>query len=132
DAEPPGSILRKRVSLTHGIAPGSTIVSFLPSIEGLVTVCDSDTQLVLYADLDTAAMFWTPSVAFPSSTGLFRNYWRIRTNTSILVGGRYLPRNADARGRALADLKTDARLAVIAPRSIRFIAWNGQSTRQFE
>ncbi|KAG6839530.1 hypothetical protein C0991_001832 [Blastosporella zonata] len=117
------------VSLTHGalgIAPGSTIVSFLPSIEGLVTVCDSDTQLVLYADLDTAVTFWAPSVALPSSTDLFRNYWRIRTNTSILVGGPYLIRNAniDASERALAlqgDLKTDARFTDIAPRSISFI-----------
>ncbi|KAG6840788.1 hypothetical protein C0991_004328 [Blastosporella zonata] len=125
------------VSLTHGapgIAPGSTIVSFLPGIEGLITVWDSDTQLVLYADSDTAAAFWAPSVALPSSTDPLRNYWSIGTNTSILVGGPYLVRSAtiDASGRALAlqgDLKTDARLTVIAPRSVRSITWNGQSVQ---
>ncbi|KAG6917306.1 hypothetical protein DXG01_003147 [Tephrocybe rancida] len=120
------------VELTHqaqGIAKGTTIVSFLAGIDGLVTVWDSDTQLVLFADSDTAATFWAPSVADTNSKDPLKNYWSIGTNTSILVGGPYLVRSASIDGTALAlhgDLKAETRLTVIAPRNIRSITWNGE------
>ncbi|KAG6809075.1 hypothetical protein H0H93_016131, partial [Arthromyces matolae] len=118
------------VTFTHEapVAPGTTIVNFLSGVEGLVTVWDSDTQLVLYADSDTAATFWAPSIA--SNTDSFQNFWGIGTNESVLVGGPYLVRNASIEGTTLSlrgDLKTDVRLTVIAPRKIRDITWNGQS-----
>ena len=112
-----------------GFASGVTIVSFLSGIDGLVTVWDSDRQLVLYADSVTAATFWSPVIAGPSHDPL-ANYWGLGTNESILVGGPYLVREARLSGSTLAlrgDLKTDARLTLIAPRHVRFITWNGQS-----
>ncbi|KAG6845067.1 hypothetical protein H0H87_001129 [Tephrocybe sp. NHM501043] len=120
------------VTLTQqaALARGTTTVTFLPGIEGVVTVWDSDTQLVLYADSDTAATFWAPAVATSGPADPLRNFWGLGTNTSILVGGPYLVRSARINGNALAlegDLKSDARLTVIAPRSIRSISWNGQS-----
>jgi Beta-galactosidase, domain 3/Beta-galactosidase, domain 2 len=113
------------LSLASG---GMTIVSFLSGIDGLVTVWDSDRQLVLYADSVTAATFWSPVIAGPSNDP-FANYWGLGTNESILVGGPYLVRDATLSGSTLAlrgDLKTDVRLTVIAPRNVRYITWNEQ------
>ncbi|TFK34230.1 glycoside hydrolase family 35 protein [Crucibulum laeve] len=107
---------------------GTTIVSFLAGIEGLVTVWDSDKQLVLFADSETAATFWSPVIA-GKSTDPLRNFWGLGTNQSVLVGGPYLVRNATLTGTTLAlrgDLKTGVRLTVIAPKSVRTITWNGE------
>lgn len=111
-----------------GLLEGNTIVGFGAGIEGLVTVWDSNTQLILYADSETAATFWNPVIAGDSKDPL-RNYWGVGTNESILVGGPYLVRDATLSGSKLAlrgDLKTDVRLTVIAPKSIRSITWNGE------
>ncbi|KAF8074062.1 glycoside hydrolase family 35 protein [Lyophyllum atratum] len=119
------------VTFSHGkasLASSTTIVSFQAGIEGLVTVWDSDTQLVLFADSVTAATFWAPVIAGKASDPL-RNFWGLGTNTSVLVGGPYLVRSASITGTTLAlhgDLKTDVRLTVIAPRSVRSITWNGE------
>jgi hypothetical protein len=116
------------VKFTNSIlTSGVTIVSFLSGINGLVTVWDSDSQLVLYADSVTAATFWSPVLAGPSNDP-FANYWGLGTNQSILVGGPYLVRDASLSGSTLAlrgDLKTDVRLTVIAARNVRSITWNG-------
>ena len=121
------SSLIKFTTSNPSLASGTTIVSFLSGIEGLVTVWDSDTQLVLYADSVTAATFWSPVIAGPSDDPL-ANYWGLGTNQSILVGGPYLVRDARLSGSTLAlrgDLKTDVRLTLIAPRNVRSITWNG-------
>lgn len=106
-----------------------TIVNFLAGSDGLVTVWDSDTQLVLFADTETAATFWSPVIAGPASDPL-RNFWGLGTNTSILVGGPYLVRDASISGSHLAlrgDLNTSVRLTVIAPRAVTSVSWNGDS-----
>ncbi|KAF8881918.1 glycoside hydrolase family 35 protein [Infundibulicybe gibba] len=115
------------VKFTAGLTTGTTIVGFESGIEGLVTVWDSDKQLVLFADSVTAATFWSPVIAGKAADPL-KNFWGIGSNTSILVGGPYLVRAASISGSELAlrgDLNTSARLTVIAPRSIRTITWNG-------
>ncbi|KAK0504453.1 glycoside hydrolase family 35 protein [Armillaria luteobubalina] len=107
---------------------GATVLSFLPGIQGLVTLYDSDTQLVLFGDTDTAATFWSPVIAGNEADPL-RNFWGLGTNASILVGGPYLVRSASITGTELAlrgDLSEGARLTVIAPKSIRSISWNGE------
>ncbi|KAF8192161.1 glycoside hydrolase family 35 protein [Pholiota molesta] len=112
---------------SSSLAQGTTIISFLAGIAGLVTVWDSDTQLVLYADSATAATFWSPVLAGATSDPL-REYWGVGTNTSVLVGGPYLVRGAAIEGATLAlrgDLKTGVRLTVIAPRAVRAVTWNG-------
>lgn len=105
----------------------TSIVSFMPGIEGLVTIWDSDKQLVLFADTDTAATFWSP-VIVGNSTDPLRNYWGIGTNDSIIVGGPYLVRNASISRSTLAlrgDLQKSVKLTVIAPKSVHTITWNG-------
>jgi len=112
-----------------GLTKGTTIVNFLPGIEGLITVWDSDTQLVLFADSETTGTFWSPVIAGKSDDPL-RNFWGLGTNQTILVGGPYLVRDASLVGSKLAlrgDLKTDVRLTVIAPKEIRSITWNGEN-----
>ncbi|KAL4081114.1 glycoside hydrolase family 35 protein [Scleroderma citrinum] len=106
---------------------GITTVSFLTGIEGLVTVWDSDEQLVLYSDTTTAGMFWSPEIP-AGDGGDFASYWGLGTNTSILVGGPYLVRNATMSGSTLAlhgDLNEGVRLIVIAPDTVRMVSWNG-------
>jgi hypothetical protein len=112
-----------------GLTAGTTMINFLSGIEGLITVWDSDTQLVLFADSETTATFWSPVIAGKSNDPL-RNFWGLGTNQSILVGGPYLVRGASLVGSKLAlrgDLKTDVRLTVIAPKGIQSITWNGEN-----
>jgi Beta-galactosidase, domain 2/Beta-galactosidase, domain 3 len=104
-----------------------TIVNLLAGIRGLITIWDSDQQLVLFSDTDTAGTFWSP-VIVTDTVDTFKHYWQIGSNTSILVGGPYLVRSASIRGSELelrGDLKDDVRLTVIGPSNIRSIKWNG-------
>ncbi|KAF8994482.1 glycoside hydrolase family 35 protein [Cyathus striatus] len=120
-ATPPAS-----VNITR--AAGLNVVTVLPGVTQLVTIWDSDKQLVLYADSETAASFWAPTIAGSSNDPL-KNFWGIGTNETVLVGGPYLVRNATISGSTLAlrgDLQTDATLTVIAPKNIHTITWNGQ------
>jgi hypothetical protein len=106
---------------------GVTPVTFLPGIQGLVTIWDSSEQLVLYSDADTAGTFWSPEIPANDSVE-FANYWQFGTNSSILVGGPYLVRNATIAGSTLAlrgDLKDSVQLTVIAPDNVKAVTWNG-------
>lgn len=110
------------------VKAGTTIVSVLPGLQGLVTVWDSDTQLVLYADTATAGTFSSP-VLSGIANDPFKNFWGLGTNSSVLVGGPYLVRDAVISGTQLrlrGDLKADVKLTVLAPRTIQSITWNGQ------
>lgn len=103
-----------------------TIINFLSGIEGLVIVHDSDTQMIMYGDKDTAATFWAPVISADDTP--FANYWQVGTNISVLIGGPYLCRNASISGSKLAlrgDLQTGVRLIVVAPDNIASITWNG-------
>lgn len=106
-----------------------TIISLLSGIKGLVTVYDSDKQLIMYGDEDTATTFWAPVISdAEAAESTFPNYWQFGTNNSILVGGPFLVRNASISGSELAlrgDLQTGVRLIVIGPENIRSITWNG-------
>lgn len=129
--------VRTTSSLVHFTTKkaGSTsdaIVSFMSGIKGLVTVWDSSTQLVLFADSDTAGTFFAPVVPSTSRTGdaaTFKNYWQIGSNETVLVGGPYLVRNASISGSELAlrgDLNASVMLTVVAPPTVKTITWNGQ------
>ncbi|KAI6113990.1 glycoside hydrolase family 35 protein [Pisolithus sp. B1] len=106
---------------------GITTVSLLAGVEGLVTLWDSDQQLILYSDTATAGTFWSPEIPSNDRSD-FASYWQFGTNTSILVGGPYLVRNATMVGSRLelrGDLNESVRLTVIAPDNVRMITWNG-------
>ncbi|KAG7440311.1 glycoside hydrolase family 35 protein [Guyanagaster necrorhizus] len=104
-----------------------TIFSFPTGTQGLVTVYDSDSQLVLFADSDTVATFWAPVIPGDANSSL-RNYWGLGTNESVLVGGPYLVRSASISGTVLAlkgDLNASTPLTIIAPAVISSVTWNG-------
>jgi hypothetical protein len=102
-------------------------VTFLPGVEGLITVQDTPTQLVLYADSTTAGTFWAPTLR---GSGALGNFWQLGTNASVLIGGPHLVRSAEVGqdGRHLSlkgDLVSDVRLFVFVPPNIRTLSWNG-------
>ncbi|KAJ7681674.1 glycoside hydrolase family 35 protein, partial [Mycena rosella] len=121
-----------RAALPHVLRSAAgrigTVVTFLPGAAGgLVTVYDSDTQLVLFADSRTAATFWAPALAGAPGDA-FRSFWGVGTREAVLVGGPYLVRGAMLDGTRLAltgDLREEVRLTVIAPRGVRSVTWNG-------
>ncbi|KAG9315962.1 glycoside hydrolase family 35 protein [Chiua virens] len=87
-------------TISYTFINGVSTVTFLAGIEGLVTVWDSSEQLVLYSDTATAGTFWSPEIPMDPSDS-FANYWQYGTNTSVLIGGPYLVRNASVSGRTL-------------------------------
>ncbi|KAF7978651.1 hypothetical protein HWV62_45164 [Athelia sp. TMB] len=104
-----------------------TIIGF-NGVEGFVTVYESSEQLVLFADTDTAGTFWNPVIPASPDTE-FSNYWQLGSNTSILVGGPYLVRNATVSGSNLAltgDLDASIQLVVVANQSFSSVTWNGE------
>lgn len=105
----------------------TTVVTFGTGVDDLVTVWDSDTQLVLFADTNTTATFWSPVIP-GNAADPFKAYWGIGTNESVLVGGPYLVRDANILGSTLAlrgDLQNGVQLRVVAPRKVKTITWNG-------
>lgn len=112
---------------------GNTIISILSGVKGLVTLWDSDSQLVLYSDTDTAGTFFAPVIPSTSSkmsdAEEFANFWQFGTNDTVLVGGPNLVRNASISGSQLAlrgDLNQSVALTVIAPSSVKTVTWNGE------
>jgi hypothetical protein len=106
---------------------GYSIVTFLPGIKGLITVWDSPTQLILYADSKTTASFYAPVISYPSSSNS-SSYWQFGSNDTMLIGGPYLVRNATLDDSILSlrgDLNGSVMLTLIGPRTIRGLTWNG-------
>ena len=107
-------------------------VTVLEGTTGLVTVWESDAQLVLWADPRTAATFWAPPVVgAPAERAVpgLGAFWQFGTNETVLVGGPYLVRNATIEGGTLAlrgDLNESVMLTVIAPPEVKRVLWNGQ------
>ena len=118
---------------------GATLVTVRAGrASGVTTLWDSDEQLVLFADPVTAATFWAPPVRAPTpSAGTVRgmeNFFQFGTNTTVLVGGPNLVRNASLSedGATLAlrgDLNASVPLTVVAPSSVKTVEWNGKSVR---
>ncbi|TBU22169.1 glycoside hydrolase superfamily [Dichomitus squalens] len=109
-----------------------TTVAIVPGSAGLLTIWDSDKQLILFSEPVTAASFWAPVIRAETSSTVagLESYWWFGTNTTVLVGGPYLVRNAtlsrDRNTLALrGDLNVSVPLIVIAPPSVRAVSWNG-------
>ena len=128
-----------RFSSAHDSAPqphpreGATTITVHAGIApGLATIWDSDEQLILFSDPVTAATFWSPPVRSPTENTVhgLETFWQFRTNTTVLVGGPYLVRNATIEhGTTLTlrgDLNASVPLTVVAPRSVRTVTWNGR------
>lgn len=114
---------------------GGTVVAIKSGAQGLFTLWDSETQLVIFADTDTAGSFSAPVIPSTAKSGdeaTFKNYWQIGSNSTVLVGGPYLVRNATISGSTLAltgdlNITSGTLLTVIAPPQVRSVSWNGRS-----
>ena len=137
-----GAGTRARASRVHfderafrkGKGNGFTIVTVRPGEAGLLTIWDSPTQLVLFADPVTAASFWAPAIRSETRNTVrgFENFWQFGTNTTALVGGPHLVRNATLARGTLAlrgDLNASVPLTVIAPPMVSSVSWNGERVR---
>ena len=128
---PNGIHAQSRNVKTMEASGGRTLVTFLHRITGLVTVWDSDQQLVLYSDSKTAETFYAPTISL--GDGPFRNYWQFGTNITILVGGPHLVRSARLNQEQLelrGDLKESTRLTIIGLSGVRRITWNDSPITQ--
>ncbi|KAL5482805.1 hypothetical protein ACEPAI_9400 [Sanghuangporus weigelae] len=113
-------------------ASGLTTIGILGNVTGLITIFDSESQLILYGDTDTAGTFFAPVIPSQDTEGdtaIFNNYWQFGSNTSVLVGGPYLVRNATISGSQLqlrGDLNESVLLTVFTPEEVTSVTWNGQ------
>jgi Beta-galactosidase, domain 2/Beta-galactosidase, domain 3 len=95
--------------------------------EGPLAVIDTETSLVLVSTTLTAGTFFAPvlSGACPHA-----NFWQIGTNSTVLVGGPQLVRNAsiEADGTLAlhGDLNASVTLQVIGPVHMTTVTWNGK------
>ncbi|KAI0738818.1 glycoside hydrolase superfamily [Daedaleopsis nitida] len=121
-------------------AARATTVTFRAGLApGLLAVWDSDEQLVLFADPQTAASFWAPPIRTPTPTTVpgLETFWQFGTNTTVLVGGPYLVRNATLTGEnkgalTLAlrgDLNASVPLTIVGPPTVRRVLWNGADVK---
>ncbi|PIL34820.1 hypothetical protein GSI_02607 [Ganoderma sinense ZZ0214-1] len=121
-----------RLQFTNSSSSTSaTTIAISPGSGGLETVWESPSQLVLFADPGTAATFWAPAVKSATSNTVpgLESYWQFGTNTTVLVGGPYLVRNATISRDVLAlrgDLNASVPLTVVAPTEVREVTWNGE------
>lgn len=112
----------------------TTIFTVRGNVTRLITVFDSDEQLVLFSDTNTAGTFFAPVIPTghtSEDSQTFRNYWQIGSNNTVLVGGPYLVRNASISGSELrlwGDLNTTIStiLTVISPTDVSSVSWNGR------
>ncbi|KAL5524689.1 hypothetical protein ACEPAF_9834 [Sanghuangporus sanghuang] len=113
-------------------ASGLITIGILGNVTGLITIFDSESQLVLYGDTDTAGTFFAPVIPSQDTEGdtaIFNNYWQFGSNTSVLIGGPYLVRNATISGSQLqlrGDLNESVLLTVFTPEEVTSVTWNGQ------
>lgn len=92
-----------------------------------LAVIDTNTSLVLVSTSLTAGTFFSPVL---SGSGPHANFWQIGTNSSVLVGGPHLIRNAslgaDGTLALHGDLNASVTLQVIGPPNMTAVTWNGK------
>jgi hypothetical protein len=94
---------------------------------GPFAAIDTNTSLVLVSTSLTAGTFFGPVL---SGTGPHASFWQIGTNSTVLVGGPHLVRNAslgaDGTLALYGDLNASVTLQVIGPPQMTAVTWNGK------
>ena len=95
--------------------------------KGPLAVIDTDTSLVLVSTTLITSTFFVPVL---SGTNAHANFWQIGTNSTVLVGGPQLVRNASIGGDGTlalhGDLNASVTLQVIGPPHMTTVTWNGK------
>lgn len=84
---------------------------------------------VLVLDQQTAYSVWQPTISTSSED--FASFAEIGTNSSAVVVGPYLVRNATVEGSVLSlfgDVDGDTEVQVYAASSVTSVRWNGEET----
>jgi hypothetical protein len=114
------------LALSHSAKVDLRFLDGVPR-EGPFAAIDTDTSLVLVSTSLTADTFFAPVL---SGTGPHANFWQIGTNSTILVGGPHLVRNAslgaDGTLALHGDLNSSVTLQVIGPPHMTAVTWNGK------
>jgi hypothetical protein len=96
--------------------------------ESPLAVIDTNVSLVLVSTSLTAGTFFAPVLG---GTGPQANFWQIGTNSTILMGGPHLVRNAslgaDGTLALHGDLNESVTLQVICPPQMTAVTWNGKA-----
>ena len=114
------------VALSHSARVDLSFPEGVPE-GGVISIIDTDTSLVLVSTSFTAGTFFAPVL---SGAGAHANFWQIGTNSTVLVGGPQLVRNAslgeDGTLALHGDLNASVTLQVIGPPQMTSVTWNGE------
>jgi beta-galactosidase-like protein len=114
------------LALSHSVGVDLKFPEGVPG-EGPLAVIDTNTSLVLVSSSLTAGTFFAPVLS--GTGGPHANFWQIGTNSTVLVGGPHLIRNAslgvDGTLALHGDLNTSVTLHVIGPPHMKAVTWNG-------
>lgn len=114
------------VALSHSAGVDLRFPEGVPQ-RGAISAIDTDTSLVLVSTSLTAGTFFAPVLG---GTGPHANFWQIGTNSTVLVGGPHLVRNAslgeDGTLVLHGDLNASVTLQVIGPPHMTSVTWNGE------
>ncbi|CAE6362056.1 unnamed protein product [Rhizoctonia solani] len=130
--------ISQHISISQHVSSGSqglSVVTVLPGNVGLVTVFETPSQLVIFADSETTGNFWAPVLAPQGKDSFtepdpYTNFYQFGTNSSVLVGGPYPVRDARLSSKGelslRGDLEKESMLTVIAELgAVRRVFWNG-------
>ncbi|KAL9713437.1 hypothetical protein Ac2012v2_003047 [Leucoagaricus gongylophorus] len=105
---------------------GSLILHYTLTGIQFVTIVSTGNKInLLIMDKLTAYTWHAPIIA---ESGAFGNFYSIGTNTTVLVGGPYVLRNASISGNTLSlfgDLNGTTTIEFIAPINVTALKWNG-------
>jgi hypothetical protein len=95
---------------------------------GPFAAVDTESSLVLVSTSLTAGTFFAPVL---DGTGSHASFWQIGTNSTVLVGGPHLVRNASLKADGTlalqGDLNASVTLQVIGPPQMKAVTWNGEA-----
>lgn len=106
---------------------GDLVLTFqIPSASTYASLIIGSTTVVIL-DHDTAYTVWQPTLATDGG-GEWSAFAEVGTNSSAVVLGPYLVRNASLDGDVLAlygDTEQETSATIFAPSSVRSVTWNG-------
>ena len=97
----------------------------------------NQSPLFIYADASIASAYFAPVIPNTHKGSQFDAFWQLGSNSTILVGGPNLVRNASisSDGSKLAlrgDLNASTDLSLLVPPTVRSVTWNGKDVRVSE
>ncbi|KAI0092324.1 glycoside hydrolase superfamily [Irpex rosettiformis] len=104
------------------------------SIQPVIKPKTNQSPLLIYADASIASAYFAPVIPNTSKGSQFDAFWQFGSNTTILVGGPNLVRNASissdgSRLSLRGDLNDSTDLSLLVPDTVKSVTWNGKNVR---